>query len=83
MAVLGLHCGTPASHCGGFSSCRAQARGARASVVAAHGLRSCGTQTQELWYMGSGIVVHGLRSCGIRASVVAVTSSGVVVHGLQ
>ena len=31
-----------ASHRGGFSCCRARALGARASVVAAHGLSSCG-----------------------------------------
>ena len=31
---------------GGFSCCRARALGARASVVAAHGLSSCGTQAQ-------------------------------------
>ena len=31
-------CGERASHCGGFSCCRAQALGAWASVVVAHGL---------------------------------------------
>ena len=31
-----LHCS--ASHCGGFSCCRARALGAQASVVVAHGL---------------------------------------------
>ena len=35
-------CGGRASHCRGFSYCRAQALGARASVVAAHGLSRCG-----------------------------------------
>ena len=35
-----LRCGVQASHCGGFSCCRAQALGTRASVVVAHGL-SC------------------------------------------
>ena len=52
LAVLGLHCcewafsscGEQASHCGGFSCCRARALGVRASVVAACGLSSCGTQ---------------------------------------
>ena len=39
-----LHCCVRASHCGGFSCCGAQALGARASVVAAHGLSSCGSQ---------------------------------------
>ena len=55
LAALGLHCcvrafsscseycGAQASHCGGFSCCRAQAPGAQASVVAAHGLSSCGS----------------------------------------
>ena len=35
-------CGAWASHCGGFSCCGAQALGARASVIVAHGL-SCST----------------------------------------
>ena len=39
-----LPCGVQASHCGGFSSCRAQALGARASVVAASGLSSRATR---------------------------------------
>ena len=34
-----------ASHCSGFSCCGAQALGTWASVIAAHGLCSCGTQT--------------------------------------
>ena len=34
-----LHCGAQASHCSGFSCCRAQALGARASEVVAHRLR--------------------------------------------
>ena len=51
LAVLGLHCcawvfsscgeqrcSALASHCGGFSCCRARALGARASVVVAHRL---------------------------------------------
>ena len=33
-----LCCGVRASHCGGFSGCRAWALGAQASVVAAHRL---------------------------------------------
>ena len=49
-----LHCGTWASHCGGFSCCGAQALGAQASVGTAHGLSSCGSQALE----------HGLSSCG-------------------
>ena len=35
-------CGAWASYCRGFSCCGAQALGARASVAAARGLRSCG-----------------------------------------
>ena len=44
------------------SRCRAQAPGARASVVAAHGLRSRGTQPlgQHFWYKE--IRMHGLVS---------------------
>ena len=52
-----LRCGVRASHCGGFSCCRAQALGAWASVVVAHGLSSCGSWALE----------HRLRSCGARA----------------
>ena len=33
-----LRCGGRASHCGGFSCCRARALGAQASVAVAHGL---------------------------------------------
>ena len=44
LAVLGLRCGVRASHCGGFSCCGAWALGAWASVVAAHGLSSCGSR---------------------------------------
>ena len=39
-----LCCGAWASHCRGFSCCRARALGARASVVAARGLSSCGSR---------------------------------------
>ena len=42
-----LHCDAQASHCGGFSYCRAQALGTQASVVVAHGLSSCGLQALE------------------------------------
>ena len=45
-----------ASHCGGFSCCRARALGARASVVVACGLSSCGSQALE----------RRLSSCGAR-----------------
>ena len=53
-----LHCGARASHCGGFSSCRAQALGTQASVVVACGL-SCSSRALE----------RRLRSCGTRALV--------------
>ena len=33
-----LRCGARASHCGGFSCCRARALGTQASVVVARGL---------------------------------------------
>ena len=38
LGALGLCCCAQASHCGGFSCCRAWALGTRASVVVAHGL---------------------------------------------
>ena len=40
-----LWCGAQASHCSGFSCCRARALGMRASVIVAHGLncyKACG-----------------------------------------
>ena len=45
--------------CGDFSCCGAWALGARASVVVAHGLSSCGSRALE----------HRLSSCGARASL--------------
>ena len=62
LAALGLHCCTwafsscgergllfiaRASHCSGFSCCRARALGAQASVVVARGLSSCGLRALE------------------------------------
>ena len=47
LAVLGLRCGVRAPHCGGLPCCGAQAPGARASVAAACGLSSCGSQALE------------------------------------
>ena len=44
MAALGLRCGAWASHRGGFTCRGAWAPGTRASVVLAHGFRSCGAQ---------------------------------------
>ena len=52
-----VRCGARASHCGGFSCCRAQALGARAPVVVARALSSCGSRALE----------HRLSSCGARA----------------
>ena len=52
-----LRYGVQASHCGGFSCCRARALGARASVVVARGLSSCGSRALE----------RRLSSCGTRA----------------
>ena len=43
-----LHCVAQASYCGGFSCCGAWALGARASVVAARGLSSCGSRASLL-----------------------------------
>ena len=51
------HCGARASHCGGLSRCEAQALGAQASVVVAHGLSDCGSRAPE----------HRLSSCGAQA----------------
>ena len=52
-----LCCGARASHCGGFSCCRARALGVWPSVVVAHGLSSYGSRALEL----------RLSSCGTRA----------------
>ena len=49
-----LHCGAGASHCHGFSCCRAWGPGARASIDVACGLSSCGSQALE----------RRLSSCG-------------------
>ena len=43
-----LRCSARASHCGGFSCCKARAPGTRASVVVACGLSSCGSRAQLL-----------------------------------
>ena len=47
VAVSGGYSSLQASHCGGFSCCRAWALGTWASVVVAHGLNSCGSQALE------------------------------------
>ena len=54
-----LCCGVQASHYGGFSCCGAWALGTRASVVAAHGLSSCGLRALD----------RRLSSCGAQASL--------------
>ena len=54
-----LCCGARASHRGGLPCCGAQAPGARASVVVAHGLSSCGSRAPE----------RRLSSCGARAQL--------------
>ena len=59
LAALGLCCCVWASHCGGFSCCRAQALGTRASVVVAHGFSCCGLRALE----------RRLGSCGTRAQL--------------
>ena len=58
-----LCCGAQASHCGGFSCCRARAPGAQASVVVARGLSSCGSWASE----------HRLSSCGTQAQLLCST----------
>ena len=52
-----LRCGAWASHCRGLSCCGAWAPGVWASVVAARGLSSCGSQALK----------GRLSSCGTRA----------------
>ena len=54
-----LCCSAQAFHCGGFSCCGTWALGARASVVVACGLSSCGSRALE----------HRLSSCGAWASL--------------
>ena len=58
-AAVTPRCSAWASHCGGFSCCRAWALGTQASVVVAHGLSSCGSQALE----------HRLSSCGAQAQL--------------
>ena len=61
-----LHCGARASHCSGFSCCRARALGARASVVAVRGLSSCGSRALE----------RRLSSCGAQIEPVSPALAG-------
>ena len=62
-AGAALHCGMCASHCSGFSCCRARALGMRASVVVAHGLSSCGARALECRLSSCGAWAQLL--CGI------------------
>ena len=58
-AGVTLHCGVRASHCSGFSRCRALSLGVQASVVVARGLSSYGSQALE----------RKLSSCGAQAQL--------------
>ena len=64
--VLHSSCDVQASHCWGFSCCRTQALGTRAtSVVVTHRLSSCSSRLRST---GSEVVAHGLScspACGI------------------
>ena len=53
--------GAQASHCSGFSRCRARALGDWASVVVTHGLRSCSSQALEHGLSGYGAQAYLLR----------------------
>ena len=65
-----LRCGAWASHCGGFSCCRARALGAWAQQLWLAGSRA---QARQLWHAGSVVAARGLQSAG----------SVVVAHGLS
>ena len=56
-----LRCGVRASHCGGFSCCGAWAVRARASVVVARRLSSCGLRALELRLSSFGARAQLLR----------------------
>ena len=58
-----LRCGAQASHGGGFSCCGAWALGMWASVVAACGLSSCGSQVLECRLSSGGTQAYLL--CGM------------------
>ena len=60
-----LNCGVWASHCSGFSCCRARAVGVRASVVAARGLSRCGSQALERRLSSCGARLRYSAACGI------------------
>ena len=60
-AGAALCCSARASHCGGFSCCRARALSARASVVVAHGLSSCVSWALECRLSSCGALAQLLR----------------------
>ena len=60
-----LRCGVRASHCSGFSCCRAWALGVQASVVAARRLSSCGSRAVERWLSSRGAWAQLLHGSGI------------------
>ena len=53
-----------ASHCGGFSCCRARALGTPASIVVAHGLSTCGLRALEHRLSGCGHWLSCSTACG-------------------
>ena len=55
-----LRCGVRASHCGGFSCCRAWAL--------EHRLSNCDTRAQQLWLTGSRMQAQQLWSMGLVSS---------------
>ena len=55
-----LHCSARASHCSGFSCCKAQA-------LERAGFGSCGTWTQQLWLSGSRAQTQQLWRAGLVA----------------
>ena len=59
----------------GFSHCRPQALGARASVVVARGLSGCGSWALELGLCSCGTCVHACK-------VASVVSNSLRPHGL-
>ena len=76
LATLGLcccvwafsSCSAWASHCSGFSCRGARAPGTQASVAAARGLSSCGSQALELWLSSCGTGLSRSAARGIFAA---------------
>ena len=60
-------CGAWASHCSGFSGCRAQALGYSGSVIVVIRLSSCGAQGQQLQLLGSRAQAQQLLCLGLVA----------------